>query len=232
MVHTRQQLANMSKEELIEEIMSISDLHKRFDDFEAKYAEISSQLAIVKTVNSRLLDRIMYLEKNTLSTSQYHRRETIEINPVPHDIDDQVLEDTVCEALSLTGHTVTPDDLQACHRLKRKDRVIVKFSSRKLKNKIVKDRKKLNEKGRDLTNLKFSGKLFVSESMCKENQDLFYICRQLKTAKKIHATWFYNNVINMKLHENDRPTKIYHKCDIEELLQVENIDEFLRDASF
>ena len=34
---------------------------------------------------------------------------------VPHDIGDNVLEETVCRAISLTGHEVTPDDLHTCH---------------------------------------------------------------------------------------------------------------------
>ena len=64
---------------------------------------------------------------------QYHQRESLEVNLVPHDIGDNVLEETVCRAISLTGYEVTPDDLHACHQLKNKDRVILKFKDRKLK---------------------------------------------------------------------------------------------------
>ena len=59
----------------------------------------------------------MQLERNAVSNAQYHRRESIEINPVPASISNEELE--VCKALSLTGHEVIPDDLQACHRLKK-----------------------------------------------------------------------------------------------------------------
>ena len=60
-----------------------------------------------------------------------------EINPVPASIDDNVLESSVCRALSLTGHEVKPDDLQACHRLKKKDTVIIKFKCRKQRRSIL-----------------------------------------------------------------------------------------------
>ena len=75
----------------------------------------------------------------------------------------------VCQSLSLTGISVEPDDPQACHRLREKDRVIIKFKCRKQKHRVLSNRKTLQNKSVDLTQLKFSGKLFVNESMCHEN---------------------------------------------------------------
>ena len=58
----------------------------------------------------------------------------IEINPVPEDIQDMQLEESICQALSLTGTPVSSTgDLEACHRMRRRDWVIVKFSRRKKK---------------------------------------------------------------------------------------------------
>ena len=57
----------------------------------------------------------------------------VEINPVPEDIQDMQLEESICQALSLTGTPVSAGDLEACHRMRRRDRVIVKFSSGKKK---------------------------------------------------------------------------------------------------
>ena len=116
--------------------------------------------------------------------------------------------------LSLTGIDVCPDDLQTCHRMKNKQPVIVKFSNRKKRQNVMQNCKSLSNKALELTNLKFSGKLFVYDSMCYENHQLAYLYRQLKNAKKIHSTWFYNNVLNIKLTENGDITMIYHKKDI------------------
>ena len=49
--------------------------------------------------------------------------------------------------------------------MKRSDRVIVKFKCRKQKNHIMCKRKNLGSKSQELSNLKFSGRLFVSESV-------------------------------------------------------------------
>ena len=138
MVLTRAQVDNLSREELIEELLKFSDitdklngLNNRFEDFIKKYDELNSELLISKNCNSLLLKRITNLERNALNNAQYVRRETIEINPIPLSIPNTDLENKVCQALSLTGTTVTPDDLQACHHMKNKQKVIIKFKDRR-----------------------------------------------------------------------------------------------------
>ena len=114
MVRTRSQLENLSKDELIDEVLSLenfkndinvkfSELNVRFNDFEAKYEMINSNLSITRRCFDFLLERITQLEHNKLNNAQYTRKETLQINPVPFDIADDVLEQSVCQALSLTG---------------------------------------------------------------------------------------------------------------------------------
>ena len=172
------------------------------------------------------------MQHNAVTNFQCSRRETIELNPVPAEIHEDVLEESICKALSLAGVNVFPGDLQACHRMKRSDRVIVKFKCCKQKQSLIYKRKNLGTKSQELTNLKFSGRLFVSESMSHENQQLAYKCRQLKSARKIHSTWFFNNVINIKLTEHGRIHKIFHVTDIENLLEIDNLEEYINNASF
>ena len=91
----------------------------------------------------------------------------------------------------LTGNEVYPDDLEACHRLKKKENVIIKFKSRKLKYKVINNRKIMKNKSKELNELKFSNNLYISESMCAGNHSLFFKCRKLKKARKIFNTWFF-----------------------------------------
>ena len=73
------------------------------------------------------------MERNAVTNAQYHWPELVEVNLVPPSISDEELEPSICKALSLIGHKVKPDDLQACHRLKKKELVNVEFKCRKLK---------------------------------------------------------------------------------------------------
>ena len=119
-----------------------------------------------------------------------------------------------------------------CHRLKKKDTATVKFKCRKQKLRIIINRKKLRNKSDVLTHLNFSGRLFVSESICHENHQLSYKCRQLKNAGKIHSMWFWNNSVNVKLNERSQPRNIHRVIDIEKLLGVDSLDVFINNSSF
>ena len=157
MVLTRAQADNLSREELIEELLQSSDisdqlngLNSRFDDFIKKYNKLNSEFLISKNCNSLLLKRIINLECNALNNAQYVLRGTIEINPIPQSIPTADLENKVCQAFSLTGTTVTPDDIQTYHRTKNKEKVIVEFQNRKQRNKVIFNRKELKPKGEQL----------------------------------------------------------------------------------
>ena len=125
-----------------------------------------------------------------------------------------------------------PDDLQAFHHMRKKDHIIVKFKCRKQKHHVFLNRKTLQNKSLDLMQLKFSGKLFVNESMCHENHQLAYRCRQLKSAHKIHSTWFYNSTLHIKLVENGPIHKIIYPTVIEKVLEVDNLEEYIGNLSF
>ena len=115
MVLTQIQYENMSKEELIQGLTNINssfvndinakltDLSDRFNKFTSKYGKVYSELQQCKSYNSHLLTKIIQLERNAFTNSQYSIRETIELNPVPAEIHEDVLEDSICK------------ELQACH---------------------------------------------------------------------------------------------------------------------
>ena len=78
MVGTRSQLENLSKDELIDEVLSLenfkndiyvkfSELNDRFNDFEAKYEMFNSNLSITRRCKDLLIERTSQLERNNLS---------------------------------------------------------------------------------------------------------------------------------------------------------------------
>ena len=127
-VLTRKQLEKLSKEELIDELLTVNSIHEdlakltlRFDEFLEKYAQVESELEVSKNYTKFLSKQIETLQRNALDSSQYLRREMIEINLIPEDIQDTQLEELICQALSLTGTPVTAGDLKACHRMRQRD---------------------------------------------------------------------------------------------------------------
>ena len=238
MVLTRAQVYILSREELIAELLNFSDitdqlngLNSRFEDFIKKNDKLNSELLISKNYNSLLLKRIINLECYALNTTQYVCRETIEINYIPQSIPSALLENKVCQVLSLTVTTVTPDDLEACHRMKNKEKVIDRFKDRKQRNKVIFNRKELKLKGEQLRDLQSGPSFFINDSMCFDSQSLFYKCWQLKNVGKLFSFWFFNNTLNVKIIENGLVTKVFHIIDLKNLLQFDSIEELINNPS-
>ena len=150
-VQTTKLLEKLTKEELIDELLTVNSIHEdlanltsRFDEFLKKYARVESELAVSKNCMKLLSKQIETLQRNTLDSLQYLRREMIEINLAPEDIQDMQLEESICQALSLTGNWV-----------------IVKFSSRKTRNDIIFKKKSLNGKSEELKNLGFNQQKYL-----------------------------------------------------------------------
>ena len=72
---------------------------------------------------------------------------------------------------------------------------------------MYKKTKDLRQTSLELSRLKFSGKVFASESICFENHQLAYKCIKLKNLGKIHSNRVYNNAVNIKLTDNGRYRK-------------------------
>ena len=115
--------------------------------------------------------------------------------------------------------------------MSKKDQVIIKSKCTKQKHQVFSNRKIDQNKSLDLTQLKFLGKLFANESMCHENHQLAYKCCRLKSACKIHSTWFYNSTLHIKVIENGTIHKIFHPTGIEKDSEADNLDKYINSIS-
>ena len=105
---------------MLTQASSMSNLEEKFNEFVSKFVKFNSELQQCKKFHLYLQTRIIQLKHKTVANSQY-RGETIELNPVPADITEDVLEEHFCKGLSLTGVNVVPNDLHACHQMKMPD---------------------------------------------------------------------------------------------------------------
>ena len=80
-------MENLSKDELIDEVLGLEnfkndinvnffELNDHFNDFEAKYKMVNSNLSITRRYNDLLLVCVTQLECNNLNNAQYTRRQT------------------------------------------------------------------------------------------------------------------------------------------------------------
>ena len=174
-----------------------------------------------------LLRKLLILRDNVF---RIHSKETIEISGIPDTVPDTAVESKVCALLNSIKDENSPAytsvDIQACHRLKDKGRVICRFVSRKRMRHAVSKRKKLSE-----VDLKkdhgIDGKIYINESMAFSVKSLDWKCRQLKKAGLLEDCWFFNGNYNVIHKKGDDRQKIIHiddLCDIVKL-NAEEVDK-------
>ena len=192
--HTEAVLNKLTKPELVQLLLKtegtlgsqITDLSKEIKDTLTHLKKLEADIAVVRTVNDRLVERVVKTERQCRENAQYCRRDTLEIVGIPNSIDNSVLEETVRGVFKKIGVEIDERDVQACHRLKEKDRTIVKFVNRRVCLQIFRVKKEL--KSLDPTDLNFpeNTKFFINECLCPYYRGIWNKCKKLRAIQKIH----------------------------------------------
>ena len=82
---------------------------------------MEADIAVVRTVNHRFVERVVKTERHCWENARYFRRDTLEIIWIPNSIDNNVLEETARGVFKKIGVEIGE---RAYHRLKEKERTI------------------------------------------------------------------------------------------------------------
>ena len=232
--HTEAVLNKLTKPELVQLLLKteatlgsqITDLSKEIKDTLTYLKRLEADIAVVKTVNDRLVERVIKTERQCWENAQYSRRDTLEIVGIPNSVGNSVLEETVRDVFKKIGVEIDERDVQACHRLKEKERTIVKFVNRKDCLQILRVKKDL--KSLDPTELDFpeNTKIFINESLCPYYRGIWNKCKKLRAIQKIHQFYTISGLIRVKLEETGPSRIITHMVDLKELfpdIDIENL---------
>ena len=138
--------------DLCNQIKNLAETVSRLLD---KHKQLNNQILICKNVNRHLEEKVAKLEKAQAMSEQYSRRNNIELAGIPNSIKDNVLEETVINICKEHGIDISPMDIEACHKLPLSNaqankvpnqckRVIVKFVSRKLSERLLQIKKTIS----------------------------------------------------------------------------------------
>ncbi len=103
-------------------------------------------------------------------------------------------------------------DIENVYRIGRKGNdqgtrarnLIVRFTSKKMRDRVYQHRKRL-PMGPDTTT-----NIYINDDLTPFRSKLFYDARRLAKAKKIHSTWSQYGNIMVKRTEDDQPTAVYN----------------------
>ena len=126
----------------------------------------------------------------------------MEVIGIPKTVESMDLEHTLCKVFNSIGFDIGQDRIEACHRLTKSDRTIVKFSRRKDCEHLMRIKKGL--KDLNPTNLTFpeGNKIYVNDSLCPYYRGLWNECKKLWNNKKIYSYFTVNGTVRIKQVEN------------------------------
>ena len=143
MAHTEQSLSKLSKDNLTRLVLDYqgkfnSMLKTDKDDIfelKTKCTTLESKFHVSKTITDNLTKYIKSLERKCHENEQYLRRECLEMSGIPGSLNENALEETVLNLISIINVPVDLSNVEDCHRLKSTNnapyKVIVKLSKRK-----------------------------------------------------------------------------------------------------
>ena len=160
-------------------------------------------------------DRVTELEKQNNQIDQYSRRNNIEISGVPPEVTNNQLEEKVIDILKAIDVEITSKDIEACHRLGKKQKdVIVRVVNRKHCLQALRNKKKLMSVDKKALGIP-NARLFLSENLTPVNSKLAFYCRKLHRDGEIEKSYTINGIVTI-IKDNDK-LKIHHLKDLQEL---------------
>ena len=224
--YSEKELESFNKKILITKLLELQNyqlaVNKRFDEVNARFKILTTEIETLKAKPATSApsndenERVINVEKEVAAMQQYSRRDSAELVGMPASIENKDLEGKAIDLLAAIGVSVKADDLQACHRLFKKDRVILKFINRKFALSCLRSRSKLKSIDFKALGLPEDSKIYLNESLCPEYKRLFGKCHALFKEGKIKNCWTFNGTVRIRLN-NDDEHSLFHNSELKAL---------------
>ena len=128
----------------------------------------------------KLEQKLVEFEFSTNNLEQYGRRNNVIISGIPDSVDNNQLEGPVTEILTDININVASNDIEACHRIGKKDsrigstKTIIRFVNRKHAKQTLYNKKKLSQVKKKYTFNPNNNPFFISENLTRMNETLAY----------------------------------------------------------
>ena len=220
--YTNDGLDKLLKKDLISIILSqqrkidqddigwLDEIRKLNDNF----SKLEADVTIAKSINNLLSQGVADLERQCWANAKYSIRECLEVVEIPRSVDDNILEEKVIQVFKKFGCYIDFSSIEACHRItKKNDRVIVKFSRRKVCQPALSIKKNLQKLKMEDIGLTGGNKVFINHSLCPYYCALWSKSKVLLNMGKINRLMVSNGTVKVKISEISAPISITHADD-------------------
>ena len=153
---------------------TLAGIRNELSDLKKDFEQLRSDLSITKLVNTKLKEKVVSLERQTWSNSQYSTRQCLELSGIPETIENKNLEGTLLGIFAKLDVVVDPGNVEDCHLIKSSTgakNVTVKLSRRKDVNKIRLSKKGLT--GMNLSSLGIDSTVYINDNLCTYHKMLW-----------------------------------------------------------
>ena len=148
---------------------------------------------------------------------QYSNRECIEIAGIPSSITNDLLEEHVSLIFEKLDIVLEVLDIVACHRLGKKNRVVVKLLNRKDSQCILEKKFKLRNfalHNHDDSKNSNSRKIFINQSLCLYYRKFYGLVKDLSHEGLIDSFWISNGTIKILESSQSKPVAMTREPDL------------------
>ena len=157
----------------------LSDIKQYLSDQKQNYVRLEPEHSVTRQVNNKLKENMVSLQPQSWSSSQYSRRENLELSDTPDETDQKDLKDT---ALNIFRKLGVENDSSKYWGLS----LVTEQGTQTCNHQIFKTKRcKQNSSLQDLTSLGISFPVFISDSLCQYYKILWWKCKKLLTNKII-----------------------------------------------
>ena len=225
---TKKALANLGQNttnsinwiEFKEEINNLKDvIIKRLQD----------QNVILRDKWSTLEQKLVEFECGAFNNlEQYGRRNNIIISDIPDSVVCNQLEESVTKILTDINVNVASNDIEACHRIRKKDsrigstKTIIRLVNRKHGKQALYNKKNFPKSKKKYTFNPNNNLFFISEKLTRMNESLAFQGRKLMRNNLVNACYVRDGIITLTINERSKAIKIHRIKDLLEFFP--NID--------
>ena len=131
----------------------------------------------------------------------------------------------------MTSDKVTNNDIEACHRISKKNnrinstKIIIRFVNRKHAKKALFNKNKLSQNHKNYSLNTSNNPLFISENLTRMNGSLAYQGRKLKRNNLVNACYTRDGIVTIKISDRSKAIKVYHMNDLLDLFPDFDFDD-------
>ena len=204
------------KNEFTSIITSFKDeMHQKFESMNNRLNTMENSIKSI--ISDQVNESIMQVKNSVIEAL---KEDNLKMQRKVETLEEQLAEnDAYINKLDQYNRRNNTEIIEGCHRLGKANpqNTIVRLVNRKFCHEALEKKGNLKNVNNHGLGFEPSTKLLISENLTPLNQQLAWMCRELKQAGKIHSCWSLKGVVRLRRTMNERGISITNLLQIKDM---------------